>query len=66
MIALGVYIAVLFFYSLVSRRSLKTIITAPILFTGAGILLFFTFPEQTDVDLKDKTFLVLGQASMRG
>lgn len=40
------YLLTVFIYSLVSRRLERTIFTAPILFTLAGICLFMAFPAQ--------------------
>ena len=39
------FIALIFFYSLVSGRIERTILTAPILFTAAGMLVFLFLPE---------------------
>ena len=40
MIPLAIFVSLLFFYSLVSRRLEKTVVTAPILFTVAGMSMF--------------------------
>ena len=40
-----VFIALLFFYSLISKLLTRSIITAPILFTVGGILLVPISPE---------------------
>jgi sodium/hydrogen antiporter len=40
MIALAVFLAVLFLFSLASRRLEQTFVTAPIVFTAAGMLMF--------------------------
>jgi hypothetical protein len=40
MIPLLVFFAVLFVYSLASRRLERTLVTAPIVFTVAGMLMF--------------------------
>jgi NhaP-type Na+/H+ or K+/H+ antiporter len=42
--ALAIFLSLLFFYSLVSRRLEQTIFTGPILFTVAGMLLFLAWP----------------------
>ncbi len=42
---IAVFIALTFFFSLVSARLERTILTAPILFTAAGLLAFFFLPE---------------------
>ncbi len=40
MTSLAVFVSLLFLYSLVSRRLEQTIVTAPIVFTAAGMLMF--------------------------
>jgi NhaP-type Na+/H+ or K+/H+ antiporter len=42
---IAVFIVLIFFYSLVSGRLERTILTAPILFTVAGMLAFLFLPE---------------------
>ncbi len=42
---IAVFIVLIFFYSLVSGRLERTILTAPILFTVAGMLAFLLLPE---------------------
>jgi len=64
MIVLGVFVLLLFFFSLVSKRSRSTIITAPMLFTGAGVLLSILLPQYTDINIKDKAFLVVSEITL--
>ena len=45
MIPLLVFFAVLFVYSLASRRLERTVVTAPIVFTAAGMLMFPSLVE---------------------
>jgi sodium/hydrogen antiporter len=45
MISLAVFLSLLFFYSLISQRVERTILTAPIVFTVAGMLVFTVFPS---------------------
>jgi sodium/hydrogen antiporter len=45
MMSLAVFLALLFFYSLISQRVERTILTAPIVFTVAGMLVFTVFPS---------------------
>jgi uncharacterized membrane protein YoaK (UPF0700 family) len=40
-----VFIALIFFHSLVSRRIERNILTAPVLFTAAGMRAFLFLPE---------------------
>lgn len=60
---LVIFISLLFLLSLVSGRLEKTVITAPILFTLAGIIVFPTIGlARTDVD--SKTFLHLAEIGL--
>ena len=45
MLLLATFIALIFLYSLVSARLERTVLTAPILFTTAGTLVFLVLPE---------------------
>ena len=42
---LAAFVSLLFLYSLASRRLERTIVTAPIVFTVAGMLMFPALPE---------------------
>jgi NhaP-type Na+/H+ or K+/H+ antiporter len=64
MILLGVFLTLIFLYSLVSKRALKTIITAPIVFTTAGLIMAFSLPELSEVEVKNKTILVIGEITL--
>jgi NhaP-type Na+/H+ or K+/H+ antiporter len=64
MILLGVFLILVFLYSLVSERALKTIITAPIVFTTAGLILAFSLPELSKVQVENKTILVIGEIAL--
>jgi NhaP-type Na+/H+ or K+/H+ antiporter len=44
MISLAIFVSLLFLYSLVSRRLEQTLVTAPIVFTVAGMLMFPALP----------------------
>ena len=44
MIPLALFVLLVFVYSLVSRRLEQTIVTAPIVFTVAGMLMFPALP----------------------
>jgi sodium/hydrogen antiporter len=44
MMSLAVFVSLLFFYSLISRQLERTIVTAPIVFTVAGMLIFPALP----------------------
>jgi NhaP-type Na+/H+ or K+/H+ antiporter len=64
MILLGIFLVVLFLFSLVSKRSQKTVITAPIVFTLAGMLGYLLLPEKSQSPVDNKTVLVIGEITL--
>lgn len=60
---LSVFIALLFAYSLVSARLEKSVVTAPIVFTLAGMGVFFTIPA-TEGRLQASAFLSLAEIGL--
>lgn len=61
---LAVFVSLLFLYSLVSRRMERTIVTAPILFTLAGIALFASWPEILGAHFSAEIFLHLAEIGL--
>jgi sodium/hydrogen antiporter len=59
-----VFLALVFMYSVVSRRLERTVITAPIVFTAAGLLMFLMPPWLSALDLNRKTFLLLAEVGL--
>jgi NhaP-type Na+/H+ or K+/H+ antiporter len=66
MIAFAIFVSLLFLYSLVSRRLDQTIITAPIVFTLAGIFGAFALPAflQTGTNMEVRLFLGLAELGL--
>lgn len=64
MILLGIFLTVLFLFSLVSKRARRTVITAPIVFTIAGMLGFLMLSETSQSPVNDKTVLVIGEITL--
>ena len=66
MIPFAVFLAVLFLYSLISRRLDQTIVTAPIIFTLAGIFASFLFPAflQPPANMEVELFLHLAELGL--
>ena len=64
MILLGIFLTVLFLFSLISKRARATVITAPIVFTIAGMLGFFVLPEASQSPVNNKTVLVIGEITL--
>jgi NhaP-type Na+/H+ or K+/H+ antiporter len=48
MLLLSIFVALIFFYSLVSARLERSVLTAPIVFTGAGMLALLALPDLRD------------------
>ena len=64
MLLIAVFIVVVFLYTLVSRRLDRTIITAPIVFTAAGILLVLALPGLGETNLEREVFLKLAELGL--
>jgi len=64
MTLIAIFIALIFFYSLVSSRLERTVVTAPILFTTAGMLVFLFWPELRDRRGNVELFLWLAQVGL--
>jgi len=64
MIFIATFVLTVFLYSLVSRRLESTVITAPILFTLAGMLLYRLPPAFSDPELKRQGFLLVAEIGL--
>ena len=64
MILVSVLVALIFLYSLVSARLERTYLTAPIVFTTAGILLFLVVPHLRDWTTDRDLFLRVAEAGL--
>ena len=64
MVVFGIFLVLIFILSLVSRRLKKTILTAPMIFTSAGILVVLVIPELAQVEVKSKTILLLAELAL--
>src|SRR5580765_7796409 len=64
MTIIAVFILLVFVYSLLSRRLERTVITAPIVFTTAGLLLGFVVPIANEFELDRSTFLWLAEVGL--
>ncbi|MFZ2198113.1 MAG: cation:proton antiporter [Thermodesulfovibrionales bacterium] len=64
MIIIAVFVALVFFYSLVSRRLEQTVITAPIIFTSAGILLILIRPGLGELNMERESLLKLAEIGL--
>jgi NhaP-type Na+/H+ or K+/H+ antiporter len=64
MIPLAIFVSLLFFYSLVSRRLEKTVVTAPILFTVAGMSMFPALERILKFGFDQQIFLGLAEVGL--
>jgi NhaP-type Na+/H+ or K+/H+ antiporter len=64
MILLGIFLTVVFLFSLISKRAQKTILTAPIVFTLAGMFAYLVVPELSQTTVDNKTVLVIGEITL--
>ena len=61
---IAVFILLILLHSLISCRLERTVITAPILFTAAGILMFLLPPESTALGVERKELLHLAEVGL--
>src|SRR5271165_374700 len=64
MIPLAIFVSILFLYSLVSRRLEATVVTAPIVFTVAGMLMFPALERILKFGIDQQIFLGLAEVGL--
>ena len=64
MILIGIFLMVVYLFSLISKRAQKTILTAPIVFTLAGMFAYLVLPETSQATINNKTILVIGEITL--
>ena len=64
MTIIAILAALIFLYTLLSHRLERTIITGPMLFTTAGILLYFALPDQVGGTSDLKPVLLLMEVAL--
>ena len=64
MTLLAIFIALVFLHSLVSGRLERTVVTAPIVFTTAGMLVLLLLPELRELKVNPKVFLRVAEAGL--
>ena len=64
MIALVIFVSILFLYCLVSHRLERTVLTAPIVFTLAGMLMFPFRPEFMRLGVNSQVFFRLAEVGL--
>src|SRR5215813_4921869 len=64
MVTIAIFVVVVFLYSLVSRRLEHTVITAPIVFASAGMLLILAMPGLHDLTMQRDTYRELAEIGL--
>ena len=64
MMSLTIFLSLLFFYCLVSRLIERTILTAPIVFTLAGMLVFVSYPRILETGLNEEVLFHLAEIGL--
>jgi NhaP-type Na+/H+ or K+/H+ antiporter len=64
MVLIAAFVALVFVYSLLSRRLERTVVTAPILFTVGGMLMALVPEESTELALDRAGFLLIAELGL--
>jgi NhaP-type Na+/H+ or K+/H+ antiporter len=64
MAALVIFVTLIFLHSLVSARLERSVLTAPIIFTGAGMVALLCLPELHDRQLNIDLWLIVAEAGL--
>jgi len=64
MILIAFFIVLVFFFTLVSKRIEQTILTAPMLFTVAGMGVYFISPTVAEIEIHNETFLRIAELTL--
>ncbi len=62
--SLAIFLSLLFFYSLISQRLERTILTAPIVFTIVGMLVFAAFPWILEPGINEEILFRLSEIGL--
>jgi len=64
MILIAFFIVLVFFFTLISKRIEQTILTAPMLFTVAGMGVYFISPTVAEIEIQNETFLRIAEITL--
>ena len=64
MILVPFFIVLVFLFTLVSKRIEKTIFTAPIIFTVAGMVVYFISPRVAELEIHNETVLLIAELTL--
>lgn len=61
---IAIFIPLIFIFTLVSKRIEKTILTAPIIFTAAGMGVYLISPRLADLEIHNHTVLLIAELTL--
>jgi len=64
MIVVSVFVLLILFYCLVSKRLERTLLTAPIVFAVGGMLLLLAYPHPQELKIERQSFLLLAELGL--
>ena len=64
MILIAFFTVLIFFFTLVSKRIARTIITAPIIFTVAGMVAYYLSPQVAEMEIHNETILLIAELTL--
>lgn len=64
MIIVAIFVILVFFFILISKRIENTILTAPIIFTLAGMGVFVALPGVAEVEVRNETILLIAELTL--
>jgi NhaP-type Na+/H+ or K+/H+ antiporter len=64
MILITLFIVLIFFFTLVSKRIARTILTAPIIFTVAGMVVYYLSPQVAKMEIHNETILLIAELTL--
>ena len=64
MILIAFFIVLIFFFTLVSKRIETTNITAPIIFTVAGMGVYYLSPQVAELEIHNETILLIAELTL--
>ena len=64
MVLIAIFIVLIYFFTLVSKRIEKTILTAPLIFTVGGMILYLAIPTVAELEIHNKTILLIAELTL--
>ena len=61
---IAIFVILIFFFTLISKRIEKTILTAPIIFTLAGMFVYLISPRLAELELHNHTILLISELTL--